>query len=78
VTFAPEADLIALVKPMFELALAEPPSDDETLADALRRAMASIEAAGWPIVASVPSPALGHHGAKELLVHARRIAGADD
>lgn len=72
VVFARDADLIALVKPMFELALAEPPSDEDTLAEALRRASAGIEAAGWTVVASIPSPVLGHHGAKEMLVHARR------
>lgn len=72
VAFAPDADLIALVKPMFELAMAEAPLDDASLAEALRRASAGIEAAGWTVVATMPSPVLGHHGAKELLVHARR------
>lgn len=72
VAFAPDADLIALVKPMFELAMAEAPLDDASLAKALRRASAGIEAAGWTVVATMPSPVLGHHGAKELLVHARR------
>jgi 23S rRNA (cytidine1920-2'-O)/16S rRNA (cytidine1409-2'-O)-methyltransferase len=74
--FAPAADLIALVKPMFELALAEAPTDDATLAHALRLATASIEQAGWSIVASTASPVLGHHGARELLVHARLSAQA--
>lgn len=72
VVFAPNADLIALVKPMFELGLAEAPLDDESLAEALRRACAGIEAAGWTVVATIPSPVLGHRGAVELLVHARR------
>jgi 23S rRNA (cytidine1920-2'-O)/16S rRNA (cytidine1409-2'-O)-methyltransferase len=71
-SFAAEAELVALVKPMFELALAEAPVDDASLAEALCRASAGIEAAGWQVVASIPSPVLGHHGAKELLVHARR------
>jgi 23S rRNA (cytidine1920-2'-O)/16S rRNA (cytidine1409-2'-O)-methyltransferase len=71
-TFAPDAELIALVKPMFELALAEAPTDDTTLASALAAAAAGIAQAGWHVIASVPSPVLGHHGAKELLLHARR------
>lgn len=70
--FAPDAELIALVKPMFELALAEAPLDEPALAEAVRRASAGMEAAGWHVVASIPSPVLGHHGAKELLLHARR------
>jgi 23S rRNA (cytidine1920-2'-O)/16S rRNA (cytidine1409-2'-O)-methyltransferase len=65
------ADLIALVKPMFELGLAEPPPDDE-LPRALALASAAIAAAGWTVLASIASPVLGHRGAKELLVHARR------
>ena len=72
VTFAPGAELIALVKPMFELALAEAPLDDTSLAEAVRRAAAGAEQAGWTVVGSIPSPVLGHHGAKELLLHARR------
>lgn len=70
--FAPDCDLVALVKPMFELALPEAPTDEATLARALRLATVGIEQAGWSVVASMASPVRGHHGAKELLVHARR------
>jgi 23S rRNA (cytidine1920-2'-O)/16S rRNA (cytidine1409-2'-O)-methyltransferase len=73
VAFSRDAELIALVKPMFELARADAPIDDASLAEALRRASTGIAAAGWQVVASIPSPVLGHHGAKELLVHARRL-----
>jgi 23S rRNA (cytidine1920-2'-O)/16S rRNA (cytidine1409-2'-O)-methyltransferase len=72
VNVTPDAELVALVKPMFELALAEAPLDEPSLAEALRRASLGIEEAGWTIAASLPSPVLGHRGAKELLVHARR------
>jgi 23S rRNA (cytidine1920-2'-O)/16S rRNA (cytidine1409-2'-O)-methyltransferase len=71
-SFAPTAELIALVKPMFELALAEAPTDPVLLADAVRRATTAIEAVGWHVVAAIDSPVLGHHGAHELLLHARR------
>ena len=70
--FAADAELIALVKPMFELALADAPDDAETLAEALRRATAGIEDAGWVVARAIDSPVLGHHGAKEMLLHARR------
>jgi 23S rRNA (cytidine1920-2'-O)/16S rRNA (cytidine1409-2'-O)-methyltransferase len=71
-TFAPMAELIALVKPMFELALAAAPDDPALLAEAVQLAGAGIEAAGWQVVATIDSPVLGHHGAHELLLHARR------
>ena len=71
-TLAADAELVALVKPMFELALADAPDDPTTLAEALRRATLGIEDAGWTVVAAIDSPVLGHHGAKEMLVHARR------
>jgi glycosyltransferase involved in cell wall biosynthesis len=66
-----DADLIALVKPMFELRLGAPPDDDERLEEARRTAIAGIEAAGWRIRGSIPSPVPGARGAREFLVHAR-------
>ena len=41
--FAPDADLIALVKPMFELGLDSPPEDDTSLRRALDLAVAGVE-----------------------------------
>lgn len=72
--FAKTAELIALVKPMFELALADAPDDGAMLAEALRRATAGIEVAGWVVTAAIESPVRGHHGAKEMLLHARRVS----
>ncbi len=69
---APGADLVGLVKPMFELRRATAPTDDASLAGALAVAVAGVEAAGWQVIASVASPVLGAHGARELLLHARR------
>jgi predicted rRNA methylase YqxC with S4 and FtsJ domains len=71
VSFADDAELIALVKPMFELGLAAPPPD-EKLPDALARAVAGAQSAGWTVVASVRSPVTGARGAIEFLLHARR------
>ena len=68
---ASDAELVALVKPQFELGLREPPPD-ALLPEAGRRAAEAIEAAGWTVAAIIDSPVLGHRGAKELLLHAKR------
>ena len=68
---APRADLVGLVKPMFELRRATAPIDDPSLAAALAAAAAGVEAAGWTVVSSMASPVLGARGARELLLHAR-------
>jgi 23S rRNA (cytidine1920-2'-O)/16S rRNA (cytidine1409-2'-O)-methyltransferase len=65
------ADLIALVKPMYELGLATPPDDDPTLGRALEHAIAGLEAGSWRVCESIRSPLLGSRGAIEWLVHAR-------
>jgi 23S rRNA (cytidine1920-2'-O)/16S rRNA (cytidine1409-2'-O)-methyltransferase len=72
ITIAPGADLIGLVKPMFELRLARAPVDAETVDAATARAVAGITAAGWEIAGVMPSPVLGGRGAVEALVHGRR------
>lgn len=69
---APDADLLGLVKPMFELGLAAPPTEPPVLQRALTTAVAGIEAAGWHVAASVLSPVRGARGAIEWLVHAER------
>jgi 23S rRNA (cytidine1920-2'-O)/16S rRNA (cytidine1409-2'-O)-methyltransferase len=66
------ADLVALVKPMFELGLPEPPQAGTLFDDALRRAVAGIERAPWRVTASLRSPVTGSRGAAELFVHAQR------
>lgn len=69
------ADLVALVKPMFELRLPQPPTARDRLEAALGRAVAGIEAAGWPVLGSIESPVRGSREAVEFLVHARRAEG---
>jgi 23S rRNA (cytidine1920-2'-O)/16S rRNA (cytidine1409-2'-O)-methyltransferase len=73
VSFAAGADLVALVKPMFELQLAEPPTDEDGLHRALERARAGVALAGWTVVADMRSPVTGARGAVEFLLHGRRI-----
>jgi 23S rRNA (cytidine1920-2'-O)/16S rRNA (cytidine1409-2'-O)-methyltransferase len=72
IDIAPDADLVALVKPTAELGLQTPPEDEASLAEALERACRGIAAAGWDVVATMDSPIRGGNGAIEMLVHARR------
>ena len=68
---APGAQLIALVKPTFELHAA-------TLADQPRQVRAAVRAAaraladhGWQVLGQQPSPILGAKGAVEVFLHAQ-------
>jgi 23S rRNA (cytidine1920-2'-O)/16S rRNA (cytidine1409-2'-O)-methyltransferase len=72
VPIAADAELVALVKPMFELALASAPADDERVGRALELAVAGIERAGWSVAGAMESPVRGARGAREQLVYARR------
>ncbi len=72
VPMAPGAELVALVKPMFELGLASAPVDDESVGRALELAVAGIERAGWSVLGVMESPVRGARGAREHLVFARR------
>lgn len=75
VEFADDADLIALVKPMFELGLGALPTDAGQLDDAVRRAVAGVQRFPWSVQGVMPSPVSGAHGAVEFLLHAVRSAG---
>ncbi|HEV8248914.1 MAG TPA: SAM-dependent methyltransferase [Gaiellaceae bacterium] len=66
------ADLVALVKPMFELAVARPPDDAAEVRAAVERAESGLAAAGWEPRGAIESPVRGSRGAVEWLVHARR------
>jgi 23S rRNA (cytidine1920-2'-O)/16S rRNA (cytidine1409-2'-O)-methyltransferase len=66
------ADLIALVKPMFELALPAPPTTTPELDGAVERVVAAVETSGWDVQGSIRSPVEGARGAVEFLLHARR------
>jgi 23S rRNA (cytidine1920-2'-O)/16S rRNA (cytidine1409-2'-O)-methyltransferase len=71
---SPGADLIALVKPMFELHLAAPPTNERDLRSALEQACLGVEREGrWLVAATIPSPITGRRGAREWFVHARRM-----
>jgi 23S rRNA (cytidine1920-2'-O)/16S rRNA (cytidine1409-2'-O)-methyltransferase len=64
------AELIVLVKPMFELHLARPPLEHERLATAIDRAGAAITVHGWEVFQELESPVPGRRGAREFFLHA--------
>lgn len=64
------AELVGLVKPMFELRLGELPTSPEQLAEAGDRAVGAIETAGWTVRELIESEVRGNRGAVELFVHA--------
>jgi 23S rRNA (cytidine1920-2'-O)/16S rRNA (cytidine1409-2'-O)-methyltransferase len=72
VRFAPGAELVGLVKPMFELRRSTAPVDDPSVEAAAQRAVAGVAAAGWQVIGVHPSPVSGARGAREVLLHARR------
>jgi len=68
---APRADLLGLVKPMFELRLATIPTDRARLAEACDRAVLGVTAAGWDVLGAEECPVRGGRGAVEFFIHAR-------
>jgi 23S rRNA (cytidine1920-2'-O)/16S rRNA (cytidine1409-2'-O)-methyltransferase len=76
-TFGPRAVLVALVKPMYELGLATPPTEPFVLAHAVRRAHAGVERAPWTVRGTRRSPVTGRRGAIEFLVWAQRAEGTN-
>jgi predicted rRNA methylase YqxC with S4 and FtsJ domains len=73
VAFTERALMVALVKPMFELHLERPPTDDSVLRSALAAAVTGISTTGkWRPLDSMESPQRGARGAIEFFVYARR------
>lgn len=75
--FAADADLVALVKPMFELGLGALPTAPEQLDDAVRRATAGVQRWPWSVRGVIASPVRGGRGAIEYLLHASRAGRPD-
>jgi 23S rRNA (cytidine1920-2'-O)/16S rRNA (cytidine1409-2'-O)-methyltransferase len=73
IALARGAELVALVKPQFELGLPRPPASAAVLAEALEHAVAGVRAAGWTVLATATSPVRGTRGSTELLMHAVRV-----
>jgi 23S rRNA (cytidine1920-2'-O)/16S rRNA (cytidine1409-2'-O)-methyltransferase len=74
---APDADLVVLVKPQFELGPGRVgkgglANDPEARADALEGVLGFLEGSGWTVEATGESPVRGGDGQAELLVWARK------
>ncbi|HEY8124497.1 MAG TPA: TlyA family RNA methyltransferase [Methylocystis sp.] len=73
---APSADLVALIKPQFEVGRAAVKKglvrDEKIHAQVCARTKAEIEALGWRVLSVIPSPIEGGDGNREFLLHAAR------
>ena len=80
---APDADLVALIKPQFEVGKDQVGKGGVVRDAALRAAVCDriegwLRAQGWDVRGTTPSPVLGPKGNQEFLVAARRLAGDRD
>lgn len=71
---APDADLVALVKPTFELRRGRPPERRSQLEAALQTATDAVDAASWRVRGRCESAVPGARGTTEFFIHARRQA----
>ena len=69
---APGAQLIALIKPTFELHAAMLADQPQQVRAAVQAAAQALADHGWQILGERPSPILGSKGAVEAFLHARR------
>jgi 23S rRNA (cytidine1920-2'-O)/16S rRNA (cytidine1409-2'-O)-methyltransferase len=67
---APAAQLIALVKPTFELRCSQLADQPAQVAAAVMAASRALADHGWRVLAQEPSPVLGAKGAVEVFVYA--------
>ena len=71
---ADDADLVVLVKPMFELGLPALPEESVLLERAVMQAIQGIESGRWKVLAQMESPVRGAGGAIEFFLRARRVS----
>jgi len=74
IAIADDADLVVLVKPMFELALPALPEEGVMLRRAVAQAIQGIELGRWKVLAQMESPTRGAGGAIEFFLRARRVS----
>ena len=78
---APDADVVLLIKPQFEVGRTAVRgglvTDDDTRADAVERTVWNAWDAGLGMLGFLPSPILGTHGNAEFLVHLAPGRGSD-
>jgi 23S rRNA (cytidine1920-2'-O)/16S rRNA (cytidine1409-2'-O)-methyltransferase len=73
IAIADDADLVVLVKPMFELGLPALPEEGVLLEKAVVRAIQGVELGRWKVLGQMESPVRGAGGAIEFFLHARRL-----
>jgi 23S rRNA (cytidine1920-2'-O)/16S rRNA (cytidine1409-2'-O)-methyltransferase len=73
IAIADDADLVVLVKPMFELGLPALPEEGVLLEKAVVRAIQGVELGRWKVLGQMESPVRGAGGAIEFFLHARRV-----
>lgn len=69
------AQLLALVKPTFELGSGLLVADAESVAKTESAVAAGAESCDWTVLASTPAPSTGDPGPPEVFVYARRAEG---
>ena len=74
IAIADDANLVVLVKPMFELGLPALPEEGALLERAVVQAIRGIELGRWKVLAQLESPVRGAGGAIEFFLHARRVS----
>lgn len=67
------ADLVALVKPTFELRSGTLAKDEAHVRSAIAVVRSALEDLGWKIMGTTRAPRTGRRGAVEALIHARRL-----
>jgi predicted rRNA methylase YqxC with S4 and FtsJ domains len=65
------ADLVALVKPTFELHAVTPARSNEDVSRAIEHAERAMVSLGWHVRGRCDAPATGRRGAREAFVHGR-------
>jgi 23S rRNA (cytidine1920-2'-O)/16S rRNA (cytidine1409-2'-O)-methyltransferase len=76
VALADGAELIALVKPTFELRSGRLVLSPNGIEAARSIAVRGAEAAGWLVIGTVESPVPGGRGARELFLYGRCASGS--
>jgi len=74
IAIADDADLVVLVKPMFELELPALPEEGVLLKKAVVQAIQGIELGRWKVLAQMESPVRGAGGAIEFFLRAKRVS----
>ncbi len=70
---APEAQLVALIKPTFELRSGRLAAQPDQVATAVATGACALALRGWQVLGEARSPIAGSKGAVEVFLHARKL-----